>query len=129
MKSGLLDEVTLNALQGLNSEGSNSFLQEIIGIYVTNGGQIIGELTEAVQTNDPKTHVKIAHLAHKLKGMSLNLGASGVHTLAERMEELSKDKNRTEVQALLPSLTETYRLTCEELQLQWVCIESKGSAS
>ena len=83
----LLDPEAIENLRALGEPGDDSFLREIIGIYLADTPQRLAELRAAHAAGDQAVFVRAAHT---IKGSSANVGAAQVRALAEQLEHAAK---------------------------------------
>jgi HPt (histidine-containing phosphotransfer) domain-containing protein len=83
----VLDPQAIENLRSLGDEGDDSFVREIIGIYLEDLPLRIAALKSARLTGDTALYTRSAHT---IKGSSANVGAAEVQKLAERLEHQSK---------------------------------------
>jgi signal transduction histidine kinase/HPt (histidine-containing phosphotransfer) domain-containing protein len=81
----ILDATTIAGLRQLELPGSDGgFLRELVSTYSTDTPEIFGNLLLAVSRKDDR---QIRHFAHKLKGISRNLGAARVSSICAEIED------------------------------------------
>ncbi len=93
----IIDPEAIENLRSLGDEGDDTFLREIITIYLEDVPQRLTDLKSARQSDDRSFYTRSAHT---IKGSSSNVGAVEVRTLAETLEHHS----RTEPLASLDDL-------------------------
>ena len=86
----VLDSEAIENLRALGDEGDDTFLREIIGIYVEDVPQRLADLKAARAANDRPLFTRSAHT---IKGSSANVGAAEVRALAEKLEHRSKTED------------------------------------
>jgi HPt (histidine-containing phosphotransfer) domain-containing protein len=87
--SSILDSETLDNLRALGDEmEDDSFLKEVIDIYVSDTPKRLVEIRESLASGDA---TRLNRAAHSVKGSSANLGAKKVIAVARRIEEKSKE--------------------------------------
>jgi two-component system, sensor histidine kinase and response regulator len=107
-----LSSDTLNTLRNLKQEGEPDFLNELIDTYSRLAPSILSDLEKAVASRDSG---RIKHLAHRLKGMSGNIGALSMQSLCERMQ----DSPLQDPVTLLRSIQRQFEETKNELETSW----------
>ncbi len=107
-----LDPKAIAALRDLNP-GDDSFLRDLIQIYLADSPQRIAELEDGLARKDSR---KLTIAAHSLKGSSANFGANGLRALSEKIEQCGKRGALDEAQAELPALREEYARVKAELE-------------
>lgn len=84
----ILDSEAIENLRALGDEmEDDTFLKEVIEIYLTDTPKRLAEIRESLESGD---RVRLNRAAHSVKGSSSNLGATQVITLARTLEEKSK---------------------------------------
>ncbi len=83
----VLDLEAIENLRALGDEGDDSFLREILSIYLEDVPQRLADLRTARSADDRPLYVRSAHT---IKGSSANVGAVEMRTLAERLEHRAK---------------------------------------
>jgi histidine phosphotransfer protein HptB len=107
-----LDPEAIAALRDLNP-GDDSFLRDLIQIYLADSPQRIAEIEEALAQGDSR---KLTVAAHSLKGSSANFGATALRAVSEAMELLGKREAVAEAGGHLPALKEEYARVAAELE-------------
>jgi histidine phosphotransfer protein HptB len=85
--ASVLDLEAIANLRALGDEGDDTFLREIISIYLEDVPQRIVDLKSARAAGDKALYVRSAHT---IKGSSANVGATEMRNLAEKMEHRAK---------------------------------------
>ncbi len=107
-----LDPKAITALRELNP-GDDSFLRDLIQIYVADSVQRIGEIEEALDSGDSR---KLTIAAHSLKGSSANFGAQELRRLSESIEMIGRQGTVTGAAAQVPALSEEFARVKAELE-------------
>ena len=108
-----IDPGIKSRLNELEQETERSFVKELITIFFEEAPANFKTMKDAVASNDAKV---IEHLAHKLKGGTMNLGARKLSGLFERVEELAR-KNVSEVSAsLVAEVEQEFERTLKSLR-------------
>ena len=97
----IIDPEAINNLRALGDEGDDSFLREIIGIYLEDVPLRVADLKRAREAGDKPLFTRSAHT---IKGSSANVGAVEVRALAEKIEHRSKVEPLPSLDTLLPEL-------------------------
>ncbi len=100
-EDGAIDPLIFNGLRELAGEEAPDFLQTLVGHFLKDVPESLGQMREALIRGD--LH-ELARLAHRLKGGASNLGALGMARLCERIHaaaEASSATNRTPLLAEL----------------------------
>jgi HPt (histidine-containing phosphotransfer) domain-containing protein len=85
----ILDAEAIQNLRALGDEmEDDSFLKEVVEIYLTDTPKRLAEIHECLASGDNTT---LNRAAHSVKGSSSNLGAVKVIVVAKRIEEKSKE--------------------------------------
>ena len=95
-----IDPQAIAELRAMNP-GDDSFLRELIQIYLEDSPQRIAEIEECLEQGDA---VRLTRAAHSLKGSSSNFGATQLRAISEKIEHLGRDSALGEVPATLPEL-------------------------
>ena len=101
-KEDLLDFNIIQNLQDMDSDGSNSFLKEIIDLYKSQYPELIRNISDAILNNDPPA---LAKASHTLKGASLNIGAREIADLSKKMEMNAKENMMIDMQKILNDIS------------------------
>ena len=99
-----LDPNAIDALRSLNP-GDDSFLRELIQIYLEDSPQRIAEIELSLEQADS---LRLTRAAHSLKGSSSNFGAAQLRAVSEKIEHLGRDGALGRVPAELPELKLEY---------------------
>jgi HPt (histidine-containing phosphotransfer) domain-containing protein len=81
----VLDPATIATLRDL-SPGDDSFLVEIVGIFLNDTPGRVAEMRHGARQGDAKV---VARAAHSLKGSSGNFGAAKLQAISKQIEELA----------------------------------------
>lgn len=85
----VLDSQAIDNLRSLGDDGDDSFVKEIIGIYLEDIPERLAALKTARATDDRALYVRSAHT---IKGSSANVGAAEVKHLSEKLEQRAKQE-------------------------------------
>ena len=107
-----LDPKAIASLRDLNP-GDDSFLRDLIQIYLADSPQRIAEMEEGLSRKDSR---KLTIAAHSLKGSSANFGANTLRALSEKIEHLGKQDALADAQVHLPALREEFARVKAELE-------------
>ena len=97
----IIDTEAIENLRSLGDEGDDTFLREIITIYLEDVPLRLADLKTARAAGDRSFYTRSAHT---IKGSSSNLGAVEVRTLAETLEHRSRSEPLAELDALASEL-------------------------
>jgi CheY-like chemotaxis protein/HPt (histidine-containing phosphotransfer) domain-containing protein len=114
----LLDQSLMAELRAIPPANGAGMLGELVDLFLENAPQRIAQINQFL--SDPQ---KMAFHAHALKSMSLNLGASKMAGLCQKLEELAHSGNEEGVAKLSRELDKTFRLTQAEL----LSLKARGS--
>jgi histidine phosphotransfer protein HptB len=107
-----LDPATIATLREL-SPGDDSFLQEIIGIFLNDSPIRLQEIRDGLKSGDAKL---VTRAAHSLKGSSGNFGAKRMQVASKDLEHLALADKLTEAAAVLPALEAEYENVAKALR-------------
>jgi signal transduction histidine kinase/HPt (histidine-containing phosphotransfer) domain-containing protein len=106
----LLDQTLLAELRSMPPAGGATMLKELIGLFLEHAPERIAQINQFL--HDPQ---KMAFHAHALKSMSLNLGATRIAQLCQKLEEMAHSGNEESIARLAQELGRTFRNTQTEL--------------
>lgn len=109
----ILDPESIDNLRALGAEGDDSFLKEIIGIFLADTPQRITELRTSFAAGDQPA---FSRAAHSIKGSASNLGAMRLRALAEKIEHASKQQGIAGLDRLIPDLEAEFATVKAELE-------------
>ncbi|HEX2100234.1 MAG TPA: Hpt domain-containing protein [Candidatus Synoicihabitans sp.] len=109
----ILDAESIENLRALGMDGDDSFLREIIGIFVEDTPNRLNEMRQAFAANDQATFTRAAH---SIKGSASNLGAFRLRALAEKLEHDSKKFTLAGLDAHLPVMEAEFAAAKIELE-------------
>jgi signal transduction histidine kinase/HPt (histidine-containing phosphotransfer) domain-containing protein len=116
MSSHLDDKVLLH-LKAMEVDGEESFVNRLIDIFEVQVPVEIEQLIEALAGNEPS---KVIHLAHKLKGMSQNMGTVDLRSLCSTIETSYTRLSLGDRYEVLPlKLRQAHRDALLELKNVW----------
>jgi HPt (histidine-containing phosphotransfer) domain-containing protein len=101
MPSPVLDQEAIDNLRMLDPDGGDTFLREIIGIFLEDAPLRIVEIDQSLAAGDAATFVRAAHT---IKGSSANVGAAALRAAAEKLEHHAKKDGLVDVAALIAEL-------------------------
>jgi CheY-like chemotaxis protein/HPt (histidine-containing phosphotransfer) domain-containing protein len=102
----LLDQAIIAELRDMPPTEGVSMLQELVDLFLEGAPQRISQISHSI--NDAP---KLAFHAHALKSMSLNLGATRIVELSQKLEELGRSGSVAEAPALLKELEASFTQT------------------
>lgn len=109
----LIDPEAIENLRALNPDDGDSFLRDIISIFLEDTPQRLVELRESLVTGDQARFIRAAH---SIKGSSSNLGANQLRAVSEKLESKSKNQGLGDVDTLLTELETAFAITKTELE-------------
>ncbi len=109
----LIDPEAIENLRALNPDDGDSFLRDIIGIFLEDTPQRLLELRDSLATGD---RVRFTRAAHSIKGSASNLGANQLRDISNVLEQHSKNIGLTEVEPLIAQLESAFAVTKSELE-------------
>ncbi|AKC83048.1 hypothetical protein IMCC26134_10145 [Verrucomicrobia bacterium IMCC26134] len=95
----------INNLRSLGDEGDDTFLREIITIYLEDTPLRIADLKKSFHDGDKALFTRSAHT---IKGSSANVGSSRVRSIAEQIEQRSKVEPIAGLADLIKELDQAY---------------------
>lgn len=107
-----IDPAAIKALQELNPD-DNSFLRDLIQIYLEDAPRRLKEIEEALARGDAR---QLVAAAHSLKGSSANFGAASLRSRCEQLESLGRRESLEPATAELPGLREELERVRAELE-------------
>lgn len=97
----LIDPDAIENLRALGSEDDDSFLREIVTLFLEDTPKRFEELRTSHLAGDT---VKYARAAHSVKGSASNLGAMRVRAVAEKLEYAAKQQGLAGLEPLQAEL-------------------------
>lgn len=76
-----------DTIRALQRPGQPDLLEKILGLFVKNSQDLVGQLRGALQQNDAQT---VFRAAHTLKSSSANVGAVGLAEWCKELEALGR---------------------------------------
>ena len=99
----LLDPVTLGQLRSLNEAKQGDFLKRVVDLYSEHAPKACDQLREHAKAGEAEA---CGSLAHSLKSMSLNIGATEVAKMAAAFEQMARGEGRVPDQSELDRAVE-----------------------
>jgi HPt (histidine-containing phosphotransfer) domain-containing protein len=99
----------------IREHGGDAVVAEVIELYFTDQRAILGQIREAIASGDG---TRLSERAHALKGCSVNLGAAGIGSLCQQIEQQSAAGNMIEATALVDRLEAEASSVRDALQLE-----------
>jgi histidine phosphotransfer protein HptB len=111
----VIDPEAIENLRSLTPEDPDSFLRDIIGIFIDDTPQRFAELHKSLTEGDRTTFTRAAH---SIKGSASNLGALQLYTISADLEKRSRTEELATLTERLADLENAFtraRRTLEEL--------------
>jgi len=112
-KEDLLDFNIIQGLKELGNDVDNSFLTEVIDLYLE---QAPGLIMNMKKQFEGKNSLKMSQEAHALKGASLNIGAKKLSEICKSIELKGKADDLEGIPELIKELDEVYEISGVELK-------------
>lgn len=109
----VIDSEAIANLRALGAEGDDSFLHEIVTLFLEDTPKRFAELRTSFAAGDTP---KFSRAAHSIKGSASNLGAMRVRALAEKLEYTSKQSGLAGLDALFADLEAEFAAAGAELR-------------
>src|ERR1051326_5242563 len=110
----ILDPNTLETLRGLQEEGDDDLLIELIDLFLEDAPRRVDGMRDAIAREDWPT---LASWAHSLRGSCGSLGALHLAELCGRLEQLGRSGGgRPDAELVYREIESQYRLVLEALQ-------------
>lgn len=110
--SAPLSQIDLRRLRDC-SGGDRAFEQELLELFVIDSQTHIKALKAAIATQDLET---ISRSAHHLKGASSNVGAHGMQTIAQTLEQQATSDQWECLRTLVNDLEATWTALVQEVK-------------
>ncbi len=108
-----IDPEAIENLRALDTDGDNSFLREIIGIFLQDTPLRIADLHSSLAEGDV---TKFSRTAHSLKGSASNLGAARLSGAAAKLEQQSRHEGLGGVAQQIPVIEAEFAAARAELE-------------
>ncbi len=113
-RGSYLDQQVMLSLRSLNQPGKPDLVCELAGIFLDIVPSIVGELILAVRAGN---RTKARSLAHKLKGSSRHIGASGMASICAGIEAMSDEVEISWAVDQVTRLEQEFQHVQEELRV------------
>ena len=110
---GSIDETSLDSIRSLKGVGGDHMVRRVVDLYVTNSAMLVEDLKLALHNLDSEA---VRQSAHALKSSSQNVGALGLATLSQELEEMGRTGRFERPQDYLTELEELYPKTVTALK-------------
>lgn len=104
----ILDESALEVIRSLRRPGHPDLLTRLVEIYVTETPKLLGQIEQAITTDDANA---LQFAAHTLKSTSARLGATTIAEASKTLESLGRHETTdgaaslyAEIQAIYPEV-------------------------
>jgi two-component system sensor histidine kinase BarA len=104
----LVDPTTLGQLRTLNEARKGSFLKRVVNLYSEHAPKACAQLMQHAKAGEAEA---CGALAHSLKSMSLNIGATEVAKIAAGFEQMTRADGKVPDQHELDTLSNTLERT------------------
>jgi EAL domain-containing protein (putative c-di-GMP-specific phosphodiesterase class I)/signal transduction histidine kinase/CheY-like chemotaxis protein len=104
----LVDPAVLDELRTLNEAKKGDFLKRVVDLYSEHAPKALAQLREHATAGDAAA---CGSVAHSLKSMSLNIGASQVAKIAASLEQMARGEGAVPDQSKLTELSGTLEQT------------------
>ena len=101
-----IDETVLQMLLGFGNDNNNTFLKELINIYLEETLHLISEMKTASENIKMETFTRAAHT---LKSSSANLGAMHLSEMCKELEELGKSRNLNDIPKKITAVEQEFQ--------------------
>ena len=108
-----IDAESLDSIRNLQGIGGDRMVRRVVDLYVSNSSMLMEDLRLGVSRRDPEA---VRQGAHALKSSSQNVGACGLATLSQKLEELGRRGELTNSEQYMTELDELYPKTVEALK-------------
>lgn len=109
--NGLLDQQALDNIRALQRPGSRVF-EKVLGIFLKDTPAALAEMESALHARDAK---RVAHLAHRLKSGSANLGATALAEILRELETVCREGSLNGAATLVARAKDEYGLVASAL--------------
>ena len=112
-KEELLDFNIIQGLKDLGGDDEQSFLTEVIGLYLEQAPGLMDNIKKYYYENEA---LKMSQEAHSLKGASLNIGAKKLSEICKSIELKGKANDMDGISEIIKELDKVYEVSCTELK-------------
>jgi HPt (histidine-containing phosphotransfer) domain-containing protein len=103
--TSIIDPAAIANLRALSPDDGDSFLKEILTIFIDDTPSRIAELHDSRSAGNAVTFMRAAH---SIKGSSSNVGASELRAIAEQLEHHAQHNGLTDVEARVAELEASF---------------------
>jgi histidine phosphotransfer protein HptB len=111
--ANVIDPEAIENLRALTPEDPDSFLRDIIEIFLDDTPARLAELRKSLAENDRSTFTRAAH---SIKGSASNLGAIQLRAISSELEQRGKTENVPDLASRVADLETAFAQVREELQ-------------
>ncbi|CAN5488538.1 hypothetical protein BH11BAC1_BH11BAC1_24260 [soil metagenome] len=112
-EKSFLNRAVLNHLREISPENADEFLREVVNMFLQQAPGIVNEIYSFCKE---KRYLDMSHSAHKLKGSSLNIGASALGEMCRIIEINGRDNKGEDCDTMIENLQEVLDQTALELR-------------
>lgn len=110
---GSIDHSSLESIRNLKGVGGDTMVTRVVELYLSNSSLLLEDLRTALLERDAEA---VRQSAHALKSSSQNVGAFGLATLSQELEEMGRNGEIDDVQKYLADLDDLYPKTVSALK-------------
>lgn len=108
-----IDPEAIENLRALTPDDPDSFLRDIIGIFLDDTPARIAELHQSLAAGDKDSFTRAAH---SIKGSSSNLGATHLRTISAELEHRGKTEGISGLAARVADLEQAFGVAKQALE-------------
>ena len=108
-----IDAESLNSIRNLRGIGGDRMVRRVVDLYVSNSSMLMEDLRIGISRGDAEA---VRQGAHALKSSSQNVGACGLATLSQKLEELGRRGELSDSEQYMTELDDLYPKTVEALR-------------
>ena len=108
-----IDTASLDSIRNLKGVGGDTMVRRVVDLYLSNSEMLVDELRRALRQADAEA---VRQGAHALKSSSQNVGALGLATLSQKLEEMGRSGELVDTQIYLAELDDLYPKTVHALK-------------
>jgi HPt (histidine-containing phosphotransfer) domain-containing protein len=111
-EAGSIDESSLDSIRNLKGVGGDGMVKRVVDLYLSNSSSLIADLRTALGEQDAEA---VRQSAHALKSSSQNVGALGLATLCQQLEEMGRSGKLENLPHYVSELDDLYPKTVRAL--------------
>ncbi|ATC65491.1 hypothetical protein CMV30_16920 [Nibricoccus aquaticus] len=108
-----IDPEAIENLRALTPDDPDSFLRDIIGIFLDDTPARIAELRQSMASGDRE---QFTRAAHSIKGSSSNLGTTQLRTISAELEQRGKTEPITGLATRVDDLDQAFSVAKQALE-------------